>query len=50
MLVNAIISSLNIKIGVGVTIISPTQELVTFLSLKFGIDKLIITLIIAFLL
>jgi hypothetical protein len=50
MLVNAIMSSLNIKIGVGVTIFSPTQEIVTLISLKFGVDKVIITLIIAFLL
>jgi len=48
MLVNAIMSSLNINLGV--TIFSPTQEIVTIISLKFGVDKLIITLIIAFLL
>jgi hypothetical protein len=43
MLVNAIMSSLNINLGV--TIFSPTQEIVTIISLKFGVDKLIITLI-----
>ena len=49
-LVTAIINTCNIKLAYGVTIISPTQELVTMISLKFGVDKLIITLIIAFLL
>ena len=48
-----LISKFNLKIitvPMNIFIQSPTDILITYLSIKFGVDKIIITLILAFLL
>jgi hypothetical protein len=50
LMVQAILNKYNIRLALSMTLFSPKQEVITILSLKFGVDKLIISLIIAFLL